>query len=295
MATTAGSSITAAFYNAVQSTVAAVLGTVASGTGYGQTLASSQVAVGATITAGQWAALQADINKCRQHQSGSVFSTTDLPNITAGMTITAAMVNYYETQAGVIQTNRALASAANMSLTSSALTITRASTWGSAAGAITCEAKADFGSQAAARQFFNTGGELRFALAHPSTTASQDTAWGTLLSGIGTVTLKGDSLTRSGALGTVTNTGFNSMATSYGTIVNATSATANYTTNTAVISAMQLAGGTGVQFRIQLTDSHTNANYDVVQSGTNVVFAFLKSTVIMTGITNPTWTTVTAF
>jgi len=61
-----GSTIAANDYNTIQSTIAGVLGK--NSAGYGQSLASSQVASNAKITAAQWNALQTDISVVNYHQ-----------------------------------------------------------------------------------------------------------------------------------------------------------------------------------------------------------------------------------
>lgn len=57
-------------YNAIQTKAALILGNGSGDYGYGQTVASSQVAVNAKISTAQWSNLRDDILRCRQHQTG---------------------------------------------------------------------------------------------------------------------------------------------------------------------------------------------------------------------------------
>ena len=61
-------------YNSIRTVVDAVMGTGTSG--YGQTLASSNVSQGSTITALQWLNLRTDMVKARQHQIGSAVGSS---------------------------------------------------------------------------------------------------------------------------------------------------------------------------------------------------------------------------
>ena len=71
--------VTATRYNAIQSKVAAVLGTGSGDKGYGMSLASAQVGAGDTVTATHIANLHTDINKCILHQTASATSAIVAP------------------------------------------------------------------------------------------------------------------------------------------------------------------------------------------------------------------------
>ena len=66
-----GTSIIATDYNAIQSKISNILGTGSADYGYGQALASSQVARNNKITVTQWNNLRNDLLKSRQHQTGN--------------------------------------------------------------------------------------------------------------------------------------------------------------------------------------------------------------------------------
>jgi hypothetical protein len=182
-----------------------------------------------------------------------------------------------------------------MTLTGSALTITRGAAWGdnSTFSTIGAEALADFGSNAAMNAFFNTGGEIRWSLAHPSAATAQDTSWLNLLNSLGPFNIHGGSSKAQSA--TVVYYPLNSLTTTYQTIFTATSASTSYTSNTVTINAKLNAASTGVVIQVLLTDAHANAFYDSVAAGTRITFSHLKSTVVLTGITTPTFTTITNF
>ena len=74
--------ITASRYNTLQSSVDGVMGNGSGDSGYGQTLASSQVAQGTVIQASHMANLYTDMIKARRHQTGTTPNT--LASITVG-------------------------------------------------------------------------------------------------------------------------------------------------------------------------------------------------------------------
>ena len=71
--------VTATRYNAIQTKIAAVLGTGSGDKGYGQSVTSAQVAAGETVTATHIANLHTDINKCILHQTASATTAIVAP------------------------------------------------------------------------------------------------------------------------------------------------------------------------------------------------------------------------
>lgn len=291
MPVTTGSIITAGFYNSLQTTVAGILGTPSAGTGYGQTVASTQSIAGEQIFAQKWQQLQTDINKCQLIQTNAIFSTAQLPNIVSGKVITAQDINLYETQTNLILANKAVVSAANLALTANALTVTRATTWGSATTAITAEVSVSWATVDAKNKFFNTGGVVQWKGAHPSTATLQDTNWNTLLNVVTLSNIHGGTV-NSGT--NYTQVGVGNLTTAYQTFLTLTG-TSSYTANTCVIQMKALASGLGYQIKFVLTDSHTNTFSDIVAAGTNVVFSHLLATANITGVVAPTYAIVTNF
>lgn len=190
-------------------------------------------------------------------------------------------------------------SGASMSLLSNQLTVTKAASWGTS---ITCEVQAAFATEDAARFFFNSGGEIRIALAQPTGTA-QDNAWNAALASIGSIAFKANTSTRSGAAGAAQAIGYYQLTTSNQLIYDGSNiGSGSYSTNDVLVYARAqtitgLNGAKGYQIRfvITLQDQHTNAFFDTVAAGANAVFSVLKATAVLSGIATPTFSTITAF
>lgn len=313
MTYSAGSNILASDYNSLAGVTASAAASAAAATqvagylwgvgygdrGYGQSSpALVAAAANGAVTASDWSTLRSVLNSMATQQG----STITLPaNAVAGASVVADA--NYAASLNTLDANRNIGAAGGMTLTPSALTITRASTWGAGSTAITCQASATFASEDAARYFFNTGGTLNMVLAHPNTTSTQNANWNTILSALGTVSFGAHSTTRSGSGGTPAAVGYYELTTAAQTILNgANIGTGSYTANSLLIEAWATAipgvnGGKGtvINLRITLTDGHTNAFSDVVALGTNCVFGFKKATVNVAGIASPTVAQVTSF
>ena len=92
--------ITANDYNTVQSRINTIMNT-----DYGQSLLSSQVAVGDVITDDQLDNLRTDITKAFAHQQGS---NPTMPDVDAGDLILASHLNDYATTMTTVETNKFL-------------------------------------------------------------------------------------------------------------------------------------------------------------------------------------------
>jgi hypothetical protein len=201
----------------------------------------------------------------------------------------------------VLDANRLKYQAANMSLSSLASS-TRGSAWGGGAGSITCEFQVTFSSEDHARYFFNTGGELRIQLAHPSTATARDVSWNTVLSGFNAAFRANGTSKLGGNYGYGANIGYYQLTTTYQTIIDGANTGAGvYTSNDFVVQARAVtitgangAKGNVILFRVILTDEQTNAFQDVVQSGTVATLQQLRATGAYT-IAAPSSAVVTAF
>lgn len=149
----AGNLILASDYNAIQTTVANILGIGSSNTGYGQTVSSSQIASGNTITASQMLLLKSDLDKISYHQT-NVASTA--PSVVAGGNITASDWGTYSSQATSLNSSRFTLSSAQATET-----IGVNSTFSNWNSTRTHYVTAGFGSPDAARYFFNSGSQIR--------------------------------------------------------------------------------------------------------------------------------------
>lgn len=190
----------------------------------------------------------------------------------------------------------------SMTLTANALTITRATTWGAGNASITAVGQVSFASEDAARYFFNSGGEIRFVIAHPNTSTSQDTNWNTTLANIGTIKFGANATARTGTSGSPQAIGYYQLTTANQALITGIVGSGAYSTNTVTVQAKAVtitgangAKGSQIQFTFTLADVHTNVNYDVVQTGTNVVFSHLRATAFLSGIAAPTFSTITNF
>ena len=177
--------IAAADYNALvggdpitsSGTLNAVWATGGTNTGYGQT-AEANVAVGDSVTATKWANLVTKTANSASHQ-GTAISSVTAP--AAGGTVT--YLSAIPTNLTTIYTSR-LNAATQGSTTAN--TATRASTW---QAALTFTHTVTFANAAAARYFFNAGGQLKVTCSHANTATSINTLYNGLASNIGTVAL----------------------------------------------------------------------------------------------------------
>ena len=182
--------VTATRYNAIQSKVAAVLGTGSGDKGYGMSLASAQVGAGDTVTATHIANLHTDINKCILHQTASATTAIVAPAATDVIEENNSTNKkgwaQYEAESTVAETNRLTAAGGNMTTTSE-LTESRTSSWGGSPDTVNTTFTVTFSSADIKRNFFNAGGEIRMALALSSGSGSKGTSWTNLFSGAGTI------------------------------------------------------------------------------------------------------------
>jgi len=165
-----GLPISSADYNTIQSEINSTLGVGSGNRGYGQTVTSASVAANNLITAQHLINLKTDLDKISFHQTDTASTA---PTISQGGLITASNWNSYYTQA-IDLSSSALRYRIFGVATESPL-ITNQSTWtldvvtsevtnwnGNKTHSITV----DFGTENAARYFFNTGGEIRIVPRH---------------------------------------------------------------------------------------------------------------------------------
>lgn len=225
--------------------------------GYGETIdpALAVVSPGDSITAVQWTALFDKMHSCASHQGISV---GDVPaSVSTGDTITA-----FDGGTGVITilnnlvSNRLGIAGANATITSNGtkLTSQRTTAWNSDR---THEFTVTFTSYDAARHYFNTGGQIRFAGDRTGGTANTtNTNWTQLLIDIGTVIF--DHTSTSASAGTGTAIGFYNLTDTYQTIF--TKGVVGYAGDQLLIEAKSDAtfGTTGVlRFRLTYSTSGT--------------------------------------
>jgi hypothetical protein len=179
-----GDFILASDYNAIRNKIIRVLGTGDGSHGYGQSIQSSPVSVGNTVTKTQWDLLRFDIYNALFHQTGSVPS---ISSATVGSVITfsaASPNNQYDTLSDTATTNRFNLGTGQFVTNTNVSTATRTDAWNVR---LECTLTATFGTAAQARYFFNSGSQIRVATTRTGgASTAQNTSWSNILSGAGT-------------------------------------------------------------------------------------------------------------
>ena len=251
MAAGTGSRIDAVDYNTIRTKIIAIMGTGSGQSGYGQTLLSSAVAIGNTVTKAQWDNLRFDIFNARLHQDG--LSPT-IVTATSGQPVRYGAGhpnNQYFTQAELAETNKFNIGTGQFVI-ESATSATRSTAWNSS---LTAEVTVTFATADEARHFFNSGSKIRCASSRTGGTASpQNSSWSNILDTAGTVVFGGNTA--------VLN--FYNLTNSYQPFFNLSSS-APYTANQYRIRvrsnvADDSVGGANVlQFEVAYTDSYSSS------------------------------------
>jgi hypothetical protein len=247
--------VTATRYNAIQTKVANVLGTGSGDKGYGQSVTSAQVSAGDEVTATHIANLRTDINKCILHQTASATTAIVAPAATDVIEESNSTNKkgwaQYEAESTVAETNRLTAAGGNMTTTSE-LTESRTTAWGSSPDTVNTTFTVTFSSADIKRNFFNSGGEIRMALALSSGSGSKGTSWTNLFSGAGTVKFGRTATTCTGS-GTTTSIGNVDMTGSHQTIFSKDVGSGVYGENDFTITAKDNSS-TVLEFIVTLND-----------------------------------------
>ena len=180
---TSGTNVFAAQYVAIQNKAESLMGTGSGTLGYGQTVQSSDVFSGNTITKAQWDLIKYDIINIKLHQDGNL---PPVVNVQVGDAIgygaSSPNTNYD------LLLNDAIAKrfqiAGSQSVVSSKASQTYSTPWSVQAQATLT---VTFATADEGRYFFNSGGKIRFtsSLVGGSVTP-QITAWINFLNAIGT-------------------------------------------------------------------------------------------------------------
>lgn len=311
MAYVKNSTILASDLNTFLAQTRAIYGVGSGDSGYGQTaITQPDVAVGDIIRGTHWANMRNMLAVCLNHQAGSLPVTLPPANLLAvpetifAHETDAPSSNAYDVNGHITTATaqRLIAGPTSMTVTNNAHTVTRSTNWNAN---ISTTVDVGFGSEDAARYFFNSGGQIRLVMANPNGSSSQDVSWRNVLaSQIGTFTLSAHSSANSGTTNySSSSVGFYEIATTATTVLSALNVGGGaYAANDVIITAQVLnrtgtRGGNGntIRFVITLRDEHANAFYDSVSSGTNVVFSHSRATLHLTGIAVPTFATITNF
>lgn len=243
--------IFASDYNSIRNTIVSVLGTGADQTGYGQTVQSSAISKGMTITAQQWDDLRFDIVSVKVHQDGVLPTITDVSRSDLiGSSASAPKIQYNSLVTSALR-NKFLIGQAQFALADRG-TVSYSSSWSTQ---LSCVVTATFANSDDARYFFNSGGKIRFFSSRTGgSTTPQNNSWSGLLSSIGTV-----------SFGAATGLGVsyydltNSYLTFFAQAATSTYASNNYSIEAKCNVASNVSGtATVIDFRIKWTDGYVD-------------------------------------
>ena len=252
MAAGTGLIIEAVDYNTIRTKIIGIMGTGAGQSGYGQTLLSSAVAFGNTVTKAQWDNLRFDIFNARLHQDGV---SPTIVTATSGQPVRFGAGhpnNQYFTQAELAETNKFNIGTGQFVI-ESATSATRTTAWNS--NLIIDPITVSFGTADQARHFFNSGSKIRFTSSRTGGTASpQNSSWSNILDTAGTVAFGGNT----------SGLNFYNLTSSYQTFYTLTSS-APYSANqyrievASNIADNTIGGATTLTFRVTYTDTYSNS------------------------------------
>lgn len=268
-----GDIITATRYNQIQATVSSVLGVGANDSGYGQTLASSQVASTQIITADHMNKLRTDMLSIYVHQTGSGTGFI-LPVIDSGLDLvsdapSAVGKNEYDSYPALATTllaNRNTYTSQsrlnNFTLEPNKIISTRNTAWGGTtqSQSVFHEVRIQFASANARRYYFNTGSEIRFVASLNNFPGGAGQAkfnnWSGMLTGMGTISFSSFETVNTGS-GTAQPIGNFDLTSTYQTIF-VKSGSDVYSDNTYIIKAREVDSST-LAFLIEFNDLDTGS------------------------------------
>ena len=255
--------ITQKRYNDLQTRIAAVLGTAA--TGYGSAVTSTQLVDKPVIQAIDMMNLRGDMVRARQHQTGSVVSANDLPIIAKNMVIEdSTYTTYYEPFMTAIETYK-LDMADNQSTTQPAVSpgglSTRSTAWNKQ---VKHTVRFDFGTELKAKYFFNAGGEVLISANLASPVGAKSTSWNAFLAGLKTIKLKHGTTTSTGN-GTGSSIGYSQLTSSLQPVFTAND-TGTYAANSYTVSASKT--GQFVDVTMLFNDAVAETPLDALVTGT---------------------------
>lgn len=270
-------------YNSIRTVVDTVMGTGTSG--YGQTLTSSAVSQGATITALQWLNLRTDMVKARQHQIGSAVgssSATDGRNLllpASGLTITEALRAQFSSFATTISSNQRTIDTDAVGGQFSAeglVTGTRSSAWNAT---LTNTVTITFSDTNHPRYYFNAGGKIRVS-ANITTGTSKNNTWNTMFTQMGEFVMDYTSTTYTGSSATGSAIGWEDLTTSNQIIGQKAAPSGSYAENLYVIRARKSVDNTQIILTIEFQDNDvgdTQTDEDVQPTLNSVIAQYRPS------------------
>jgi hypothetical protein len=288
MPVSVGSSILASEYNSLRSTLSAIYVTE-----FGQTLRSTTLTTGVNrVTSAQMLQLYLDAQSVYVHQVGTASSSIAVPAV--GQTVGADTSQTFNQTTGAKATpaggtaqgfndyDQLIVDVSNFDGSISGwpdssfslgtnVAGSRAASWGTGTAteptSIYHVVTVTFVSLAARNNYFNAGGELRFAASLTGGTGSKDTDWSNLLAAMGTV--KFDQYRVTADSGTTTSIGNNALTGTYQQIYIRTGSGV-YSDNDYTIEARTVSD-TVLRFRIAFNDDDAGTGappVDEVVTGT---------------------------
>jgi hypothetical protein len=270
MAFTTGGLIEAAHFNAIQSTVANVLGTGSGNSGYGQALQSAQVAAAQLIEDDHLNTLRLDIRKAYLHQNNSypTLNVVSTANTVDYVNVLSNSWSLFETLANNINTNRNTISASRLTTAATASSYVRTTTWNATrVGNFTVT----FASATAARHFFNTGGAVQIDMS-VTAGAAKNNDWNTLfITNMGTLTFANLASSRSGSGGTLTSSvAYTTLTTTFQTVYTVSSGGTYSSNNFNIQVRFTSVSNLAIEFQITLNDAAVGNIDEDVQANLNI-------------------------
>ena len=184
-----GTNISNVDYNNIRSKIIQILGTGSANKGYGQTIQSTAVFGGNTVTKDSWDSLRYDLMNIKYHQDG-VMPTLVQVQKTDPIRYGPGNPNTdYDIVADQVTLNRFYL-ATSQAIVSTAASGQLNTGWSSQAQ---CVLTLTFSNANQARYFFNSGGKLRLTSSRIGGDATaQNGAWTSLLSSVGTIVFGGE-------------------------------------------------------------------------------------------------------
>lgn len=251
-----GSTILASDYNGFANDSANNLGNVwgvgSSDKGWGQT-AISNVSVGGTVTATQWATLVANLATAGQQTNSTLTSRTQ-PSAGNTISILANVATDINTVTGA-RGNAASAGTLSTTWTGSAAKTTATGS-GGASWTITWTQTVTFANANAARYFWNAGGLVRLDYSKSSTGTDSDADWNTFIGKAGQIYISGRVNSATQSIGGTNYTGT--------TRLNGTGAT--QTTLATTTGWYSLTPGAAATVLFKLTDDAASYTGDYIQT-----------------------------
>ena len=266
-----GIKVSATSYNTIQTQVANVLGTGSGDSGYGQSVASSQVTQSISIKSLPWVNLRNDLLKARQHQTG-LDETGQIAPTGVGAKIKDAIYQGAVTMGNNIVANRLIQPPDSQVSVANLATSPAANGWN---GTINHTVVIDFTSADAMRYFFNSGSSIDISAGisgYPGSGSDKGPTWYAMFTGMGTIRMNHNSTTCTGS-GTNSAIGYRQLSGSYQQIFRKDAPAGNYSSNIYIVYA-RANSATQLSFQIQLQDNAGGGQDEPVDG---VLYSYVKA------------------